>query len=828
MIGDTLDSITNMRKQFFATLFLALGLLWAIGAWAQTQTPPTPQFFFTGFIQEATLDTTGAICTPAAQVNAAGVPIDVSRLHGGTVTVNGIRMIVPCNTLLQLPAATKMWADLFDPLVAAPVGSNVGSPLPVQAVGQTRLALADSPMPFPSFAVSVNGNVVGKNDGTIPGLAAGTDKYIVGLIVPIEQQVLNGSSGLVSFIDYVSGSFRVGGLVGDANCTQGGVPGGGLLCSGALVQFNDPIANAGPGGTSGRWGLTHSPDPRFSGDDANTTITTSTGFPLCIPRVAPPAIDTECPIGNRPLNGDARFPVDPFIAAGQPVKMFNMPCPAGTPVASCPVGQPAAVSGYPDPTKQVPLMVGDQVNYIGTIFKIDPLATVTDPVTLATIPDNTAANSYMSAHTVEDVLGIFTAPGVPPAYVRIEDMLIGTNGAAVQGILQEASTRMTVVGFTSDPTRLVDIYAQDVNPCSGQVSLRLLATEDPATDAIVGRFVHRVLGGTFMPPTRNYTIRSRTQQVDPVTGLRVPQIVANGIVAGEFSLPLFEYIFPENHRLGDPFLPNNYQDMPFLAFGSGPVDGFGSGTAVLGQLSPWPGATAPAPVTCAAGGGTTPIVLIDPAIISVGLGAAVTLTGAVNFDPLDDPASHTASWAGPVAGTPGGTVTAPTYTFIAPSTAGPLNFTLTATDNFGSGTGTVTVNVLAASDIVQIPAGLATWTTQRGKIGPFGKLGVSATSSAAPAAILTLLEKPVEDATHPPSCPLTAPVAGGVCNWGTGSFNKVTNTYAWVEDKGAPQPASLTVTSDHGGTATVSCSIAKVKTTNVGGVSGTFLSVTCP
>jgi len=39
-----------------------------------------------------------------------------------------------------------------------------------------------------------------------------------------------------------------------------------------------------------------------------------------------------------------------------------------------------------------------------------------------------------------------------PAYVSVEDLLIGTNGVAVQGINQEASTRLTVVGFTSDPT----------------------------------------------------------------------------------------------------------------------------------------------------------------------------------------------------------------------------------------------------------------------------------------------------------------------------------------------------------------------------------------
>src|SRR3954468_8048541 len=67
------------------------------------------QFDITGFIQEATLDTTGAICQPASP-----------RLAGGTVTVNGHKIIIPCNTVLQMPAFTLTWADLFqnnNPLV---------------------------------------------------------------------------------------------------------------------------------------------------------------------------------------------------------------------------------------------------------------------------------------------------------------------------------------------------------------------------------------------------------------------------------------------------------------------------------------------------------------------------------------------------------------------------------------------------------------------------------------------------------------------------------------------------------------------------------------
>ncbi len=163
------------------TLLLGLGLLWATGAWAQAQTPPTPQFDMTGFIQEATLDASVCPSPPADP-----------RLVGGTMTLNGIKMIVPCNTLLQLPAATMTWADLFDPTVSAPVNDTTttvigtvdlsGNPVtvPVQGPGQTRLALADNPMPFPSFEVRAQGNVV-------------NGKYIVGL-----RCVLRATSSTVS------------------------------------------------------------------------------------------------------------------------------------------------------------------------------------------------------------------------------------------------------------------------------------------------------------------------------------------------------------------------------------------------------------------------------------------------------------------------------------------------------------------------------------------------------------------------------------------------------------------------------------------------------
>lgn len=679
------------------------------------------------------MDTTGAICTATDP-----------RLRGGTMTVNGHKLIVPCNTLLQLPAATMTWADLFDPASSVPKGSYIGAPaVPVPANPtvngtKTGLALADTPSPFPSFEVRAQGNVV-------------NGKYVVGLIVPITQQGLNAGSGLISFIDYGIGAFRVGGIPNDPACVADIKA---AACSGALVQVNDPV---------GRWGAVHSPDPRFSGDTENSTISAATGIPVCIPRVAPPANDPLCPLKNRPLNGSS-FGTDAFLASGAPLRGYTMPAPA----------QADADPTLPDPRQQVPMMVGDQVNFKGTLYKINPAGT------------NTPDNMYISVHTLNDNLGIFTQPGIPPAYVNVEDLLIGTGGAAVQGILQEASTRLTVVGFTTDPTRLVEIYAQDVNPCTGQETLRLLATTDPSTQPIKGRFVHRVLGGDFMPPTRNYVMKSLTQQIDPTTGLPVVLMAANGLVTGQFLLPNFEFIFPENHAIGDPFIPFNFQDMPFLALGSGPVDG--TGTPVLGQLDPWPGIPAPATVNCAATG-AAPVVNAGLDITATA-GSLVKLGGTVTWDPNGSASLRTLQWT-QTAGVPSVTLsgaTTLTPSFAAPASGGPFTFTLTASDQFGTTKDDVIVTLVSPGDTVTIAA--ATWATQNGKRGSFGKLNVTATTNSAdPNVILTLTEIAAD---------------GTVVNWGTGSKTS-TGVYDWIEAKGAKPPASLTVTSSGGGSATATC-----------------------
>jgi hypothetical protein len=77
---------------------------------------------------------------------------------------------------------------------------------------------------------------------------------------------------------------------------------------------------------------------------------------------------------------------------------------------------------------------------------------------------------------------------------------------------------------------------------------------------------------------------------------------ANGLVAGQYNAPNFEYIFAENLFLGDPVLPNNFQDLAFLACGSGPLTTAtaGSNPPIVDTLDPSPwAAPMPAPSQCA-------------------------------------------------------------------------------------------------------------------------------------------------------------------------------------------------------------------------------------
>ncbi len=427
---------------------------------------------------------------------------------------------------------------------------------------------------LPSYEIRIVGNIV-------------SGRYIAGLVF-VSQQALNVSQGVISCIDYSTGEMHVGGVPVDPNTAKSCpevVPVGV-----ARVRLNDTI---------GRFGKKHAPigkcggaadcveqagfDPRFTPDTDNPTVHATTGFPMCIPRVNPftSGVDPLCPQSNRPVAPFcANFPtssgIPPFPAQTSGYcKTFVMDMPG----ARAAVGLTCPGPGCPtDPTRQAPLQVGDTIAYNGTL-KAD------------------ARGHYLSAHAITANLGIYTQPNTKPAYVTVEEVLAGTAALPVAGLAQEATERIKFVGFTTDPTSLVDLYALDQHPVTGQLTERLLGTQSAMSNAQLGRFrTPANNGGTFLPPTRMYRAISRTTcserpagQYTPCTlegsGTEAANTFANGLIAGQFSLPNFNFIFAENLNFGQALIPNNFQDLPFLYCGSGPIE---AGGPIVGQLDPAP------------------------------------------------------------------------------------------------------------------------------------------------------------------------------------------------------------------------------------------------
>jgi len=589
--------------------------------------PTSTQFDITGFLQEA-------------HTAGPGAP--------GTLRVNGQLVTIPVNTIVILPASALSWDELFTQ-APSPYGP-----------AQTGLALFDTPAPLTTSEIHVIGNRV--------ATATGGDQYIAGLVY-LAQQSLNTGAGFINFIDYAAGELRVGGALGDPT-------------TGARVRINDPVIDEL--GT-GRYSKGLSPDPRFTVDQDNPTILSATGYPMCLPRVAPPApgaaeTDPLCPQGNRRLD-----------LAGNFLIKDTLPPP------------PTTSGQLPDPRIQAPLEIGDYVAYAGIV--------VTDSPTPTAGPWPGAASTYISAYSIVNNTAIYTTPGTDPAYVEIEVTLIGTGGLNVAGV-GEAAARTRFEGMSTDIQRPIHLYAIDLDPATGAGTDRDLGTIGVDSAAVPGRWRFRPpcdpfgtveppqlaakncvmnQAGAFLPPTREVRAVIEGQQ-GQVPGLPGAQTAANGLFFGQYHGPILEYLFPENVP-GTAIVPNNFETIPFLACG-----GFtSSGGTLAGPLQPWPGAVAPvcanAPAAPVANAGTPQ---------TVASGATVTLAGsATGTAPL---ALAWAQTAGPAVALSDPTIAGPS--FVAPAVTAPtaLAFALTATNAVGSSTAsvTITVNASAAPTVVHI------------------------------------------------------------------------------------------------------------------------------
>jgi hypothetical protein len=503
----------------------------------------------TGYIQSAT-------------VSSAACPGRTTNL-GGSVTINGNLITIPCNTIVQMPANTLSWDEFVGD------GSQVKSFPSTQSWNSLNT--------YAAFELQVQGNIVaGKR---------------IGALAFASQQSMNVGSGTIVGFDYGKGIMKI--ASGRADPT--------------IVQINDPI---------GRFSTGQSPDERFSIDEDNPTIHAGTGYPMCIPRTDPAAgADPQCPQLNRPKPVAAHC--RDFIDAGlNPLPTsgnLNAPAAGQTYCSQFVMPDPAKRKATePDPSKQAPFEVGDFVSYSGTL-------------------QHDGDADYISAHTIEANVGIYTQPGTQPAYLAIGEFGVGTadpNAVAAGGLVdQETQDRLFLESETTDVVTPVDIYMMDADSAkAGVVRNRWVTTAEmtgaaasptnPAGGGITTQFVgpqpqrariraNKAPAGLLSQPTRTVRVAQRTlcqpqapdtSGTDANTNELHPKpttldtclnrdsnpAIANGVVAGQYVAPTFEYIFPENVRPGDPIVPNDLWHLPFLRFGEG------NGATDAGPLTPAP------------------------------------------------------------------------------------------------------------------------------------------------------------------------------------------------------------------------------------------------
>lgn len=600
---------------------LVLALL-ALAAQAGAQTPiaASTQFDITGFIQQATLDTA----------------CPTSPHCGGTLKVNGHIVTVPRETIVILPANALTWQELFAQ-APAPYG-------PSTSPASSGMALADIPAPLTTYEAHVVGNRV---IGT-------TDQYIAGLIY-LWQQSVNTGAGFINYINYTTGELRVGGTLGDST-------------TGTRVRLNDP---------AGRYGRVVTPDQRFTVDTDNPTVRSTTGFPMCIPRVDPGSStpDALCPQSNRP----------PAVA------------PATGFAATIQMNDPGALPGVPpDATKQAPFEVGDYIFFAGTLVHDG-----SNP-TAGPWPTNGTAATYISAHTITNNVAIYTAAGTNPSYVAIDVSLIGTGGVDT-GVV-EATVRTRFEGFTTDPSRIIHLYGIDLDPSNGSTTDRdwgkIGVEPGPPGRGVKGRWRYNPPctatttptdqactpppAGTLLPPTREVRAVIEGEWVPGQT-----TSFANGIIAGQYHAPIATYIFPENIP-GSPITSDNFNSIAFLANG-----GYTSSAGTLvGVLDPWPNDVPPSQSCVAA-------VANAGGPYTVASGGTVTLLASATGTP-----PFTFSWTPPSQGTISPTnVSNPVYTapFVSSNTNVSLLVTVTNCGGPSVASGTVTVTPAGAPTVNPVP-----------------------------------------------------------------------------------------------------------------------------
>jgi len=320
---------------------------------------------------------------------------------GGTIVVGGQNIIIPRNLLIDLPANRLTLQQIF-------------AQAPQECLGRAESGLAKADI--------CNTSKTG-GDATVHANRTSNGNVIAGDI--FFQKGTESVKGVVTYIDYTDGYFRINGNMNDAN-------------TGVMVRLNDPESRhtlqQGLGCVPGSPNC--SPDPRFTLDPDNYTNVFTTGVPSCIPStVARTFVDT--------IDVDADLNTTETLTAQS--------SGTGTGDVLCPSTNRTANLIVADSRRFAPIQVGDSIEAEGNFETINGVR-------------------FVSAHStmVFRALATRNVAGQPD-YIFLNEVGIDAPG------FQNQRARTLFIGFASLNTDVM-IWSLHYDPANNQPHEFPLAT----------------------------------------------------------------------------------------------------------------------------------------------------------------------------------------------------------------------------------------------------------------------------------------------------------------------------------------------------------------
>jgi len=320
---------------------------------------------------------------------------------GGTMVVGGQNIIIPRNLLMDLPANRLTLQQTF-------------AQAPAECLTRAESGLAKADICNTS---KVGGIATVHANRTSNGNIIAADIFL--------QKGIESVKGVVTYINYTDGYFRINGNLNDA-------------ATGVMVRLNDPESRhtiqQGLGCAAGSPNC--SPDPRFTLDPDNYTNVFSTGMPSCLPStVARTFVDT--------IDVDADLNTTETLTAQSTT--------TGTGDLLCPSTNRTADLVVADSRRFAPIQVGDSITVDGNFEAINGVR-------------------FVSAHStmVLRALGTRNVAGQPD-YLFLNE--VGVDAPA----FQNQRARTLFIGFASLNTDVM-IWSLHYDPSTNQPHEFPLAT----------------------------------------------------------------------------------------------------------------------------------------------------------------------------------------------------------------------------------------------------------------------------------------------------------------------------------------------------------------